>query len=188
MPNHRNLSFRKRPHQFHTRPLDLHRLGASFFDEPHSIGHALRQTAVIAAKRHIGHHQRPAHRSANSACVMQHLVHSNGQGIVMAQHHHGQRIAHQNHVDSGLVDQARSGVVVSRQRSNWLALALHPGKRGHGHFGCQNGSWSGCVSAPSGEAGNAHFYLQCRSVHSGCGPNPSESTPNAFAEAKRNRS
>ena len=72
--NHWNLGLRQRLHQRHARPFDLHGFRACFFNEAHRVGHTLRHRAVVAAERHIRHHQCPAHSSPHSTRVMQHLV------------------------------------------------------------------------------------------------------------------
>ena len=120
--------------QLHARPFDLDRLGAGLFHKADGVGHALGHRPVIAAEGHVGHHQRPPHGAAHGPRVVQHLVHGDGEGVFVAQHHHGQRVAHQHQVDAGLVDQPRSGVVVGGERGDRLALPLHLGQRGHGDF------------------------------------------------------
>ena len=57
--------------------------------------------------------------------MVQHLLHGNGQGIFIAQHHHGERVSHQDHVDSSLIQKARAGIVVGGQTSDeFFALFL----------------------------------------------------------------
>src|SRR5580692_4056227 len=50
--------------------------------------------------------------------MMQHLVHRDRERVVVTKNGLRQRIAHQNHLNPGLVDQARSGVIVSSKASD----------------------------------------------------------------------
>ena len=58
------------------------------------------------------------HAAMSRARVMQHLVHGDRQSVLVTQHGLGQRIADQDNVDTGLVHQARAGVVVGSETSN----------------------------------------------------------------------
>jgi len=49
---------------------------------------------------------------------MQHLLHSDGERVFVAEHGHGQRVANQDHVYTGFVQEARGGVVVGSQAGN----------------------------------------------------------------------
>ena len=125
--------------------------------------------AVIAAEGHVGDDERAAHGAAHGAGVVQHLVHGDGEGVFVAEHDHGERVADQDQVDAGLVDQARGGIVVGGERGDGLALALHLSECGHGDF-CDRDDRRR-RSRAAGEVGKAHGCLQCRSADSGCGPN-----------------
>jgi len=90
---------------------------------------------VVAAEGHVGHYERATNGAANGSRVVKHLVDGDGERVVMAHHDHCQRVADKDQVDTGLVDKARGGVVVGGERSDGLALMLHLGQSGHGHFG-----------------------------------------------------
>ena len=157
------------------RAFDFDGFGAGFFDEANGVGEAIGYCAVIAAEGHVGDEQGAADGAADGAGVMEHLVDGDGEGVFKAHHHHGQRIAHQHHVDARLVDKARGCIVIGGERGDGLALALHLGQRGHGDF--YDGGVRRCGITAAGEVRQAHSYLQCRSVNSGCDPNQSEYTP-----------
>ena len=53
----------------------------------------------------------------NRAAVMEHLLHRDGQGVFVAQHHHAQRIADQDGINAGLVHAPARWD--SRRRSAW---------------------------------------------------------------------
>jgi hypothetical protein len=74
----------------------------------------------VRAEGHVGHQQGAADSAANGARVVQHLLHGDGQSAVITEHGHAQRIADENHVNAGLIYQARSGIVVGGQRSDRL--------------------------------------------------------------------
>ena len=61
---------------------------------------------------------------------MQHLVHRHGQGVLVAQDHHPQRIADEDAIDAGLVLSQRGGIVVRGQHGNDFATFLLLTKRG----------------------------------------------------------
>ena len=73
---------------------------------------------VIRGEGHVGHQEGALHPAAHGAGVVQHLLHGDRQGVLVAQHDHAERVAHQHHVDAGLVDQARAGVVVGCEAGN----------------------------------------------------------------------
>ena len=94
--------------------------------------------AVIAAKGHVGHDQGATNCTANGACVVQHLVHGDGERVFVAQDDHGERVADEHEIDSGFIDEARGGIVVRGERGDGLALALHFSQCRHGDF-CDRG-------------------------------------------------
>ena len=54
--------------------------------------------------------------------MVRHLFHSDWQGIFIAEHNLGQRIADQDHVYAGFVHQAGSGVIISGEAGDQLLL------------------------------------------------------------------
>ena len=114
---------------------DLDGFGAGFLDEADGVGKAFSDGAVIAAEGHVGDDESAANGAANGAGVVQHLVHGDGEGVVVAEDDHGERVADQQEIDAGFVDEAGAGVVVRGERGDGLALALHFTERGHGDFG-----------------------------------------------------
>ena len=75
---------------------------------------------MVGAKGHVGHQQRMANSAADGARMVQHLVHGDWQSAVITEDGLAQRIANENHVNAGLVDKPRSGIVVCGQRSDGL--------------------------------------------------------------------
>ena len=104
--------------------LDLHRLGAGFLDKPRGVAHRFVSGQMVRAIGHVGNEQRALGSAPGCAGVVQHLIHAHRHGVLVAQHHHGQRVAHQDHVNAGLIHQARGGIVVGGQASDALAPLL----------------------------------------------------------------
>ena len=162
MADDRNLGVDQPLDQFQATAatLDLHRFSATLFDEADGVGHALGNAGVIGAEGHVGDEHRATHRTANRAGVVQHLVDGDGQGAVEAHHHHGERVADENHVDPRLIDQPRGRIVVGGQRRDRLPEALLLLKMGNRDFRL-DGRGRGVVHAA--EMRNAHDCLQCGS-------------------------
>ena len=130
-----NLGFDKRADKFDARALDLDGFGAGFLDEADGVGDGVGDRAVIAAEGHVGDDEGAADGAAHGARVVEHLVHGDGERVFVAKDDHGERVADEDEIDAGLVDEARGGVVVGGERGDGLALALHFAEGGHGDFG-----------------------------------------------------
>ena len=89
---------------------------------------------MIAAEGHVGDDQGAMDGAANGAGVVKHFVHGDGEGVFMAEDDHGKRVADEQQVDAGFVDEAGAGVVVGGERGDGFALALHFAEGGHGDF------------------------------------------------------
>jgi hypothetical protein len=154
MADHRDLRFSERAHQLDARAFDFDSFRSGFFDESDGVGEPFGNGTVVAAEGHVGHDQRAAHGTANGPGVVQHLIHAHGERVVMAEDDHGQRIADQEKVYPGFIGEARRRIVVSRERGDGLALALHFSEGRHGDFCDGNARRSG--ARPGGEIGEAH--------------------------------
>ena len=79
---------------------------------------------MVGAIRHVGDQQgipdAPAHRTG----VVQHLVGGDRQRILIAQHSLGQGVADQHNVNTGLIYQACSGIVVRGQAGDGFVPKL----------------------------------------------------------------
>ena len=56
--------------------------------------------------------------------MMQHVLHCDAERIFIPKHRHTERVAHQQHVDSSLVDQACGGIVIRGDGCNSSAVLL----------------------------------------------------------------
>ena len=94
----------------------------------------LQRVALIAAERHVAHHERPRHTVAHALRMINHMVKRDGQRGGVARHHIGCGIAHQYHVYAGLVDELGSGIVVGGEHRYFFAARLHLGDARGCHF------------------------------------------------------
>ncbi len=114
--HHRNLCIREPFDQLQAArsAFDFHCFGAGFLQEARGIRHPFSRVYLVGAEGHVGDHHRPLDRAPYGAGVMDHLVHGDWEGVVIAQDHHGQRVSDQDHVDAGLVHHPCGGIVVCR--------------------------------------------------------------------------
>ena len=115
--HHRNFGFHQPVNQFEAplAALDFHGFRAALFHEAHRVAHRILDRHVEAAVGHVGDEQRVARAAANRAHVMQHFVERDRQRAVVAEHGHADRIAHENDVHAGFIEQARGRIVVCRE-------------------------------------------------------------------------
>ena len=132
--------------------LDFDRLGAAFLDEAHGVLHRLAAAGVIGAEGHVCHQEGVVHGAAHGAGVMQHLLHGDRQGAVIAEHDLGKRVSDQDEIHAGFIGQARGGVIVGGKRDDGFALALLLRQGLHGD------------ALAEIAAGDAHGLLQCGSA------------------------
>jgi hypothetical protein len=108
----RNLGRDQRLENVDPRPFDLHRRGASLLDEAQGVGDRLLRPEMEGAERHVGDEESALQPASHRFHVMEHLVHGHRQRVGVAQDHHGERIADQDHVDARGIGTARLRVVV----------------------------------------------------------------------------
>ena len=88
-------------------PLELHRCRGGFLEHPAGRGHGLIRAALVGEEREIADQQGllglgcSGHAPGGGPAVVQHLVEGDRQGGAVAQHHHGQGVAHQDGVGAG---------------------------------------------------------------------------------------
>jgi len=115
--------------------------GRCLLEHPASGGEGVIEAALIAEKRQIADQQRrvaPLQRQAPAGgpAVVQHFVQGHRQGGGVAQHHHGQRIAHQDRIGTGLGHQGRRERIPGREDGDGPTQLFPrqpiPGALGHG--------------------------------------------------------
>jgi len=132
MGHHRDLGVDQRADDVDPRPFDLDRRGAALLDEAQGVGDGLVGTEVERAERHVGDQQRAFDAAAHRLHVVEHLVHRHRQRVVVAEHHHRERVADQHQVDAGLVGEKRAGVVVGGDHGEPLAAQRGLAHERHG--------------------------------------------------------
>jgi len=146
VPHHRNAG----AHQpvdhregFRFGPLQFHGGGRTLLERPTGGGHGVIGTALIAEERQVHDQQRllaqgadAGHPPGGGPAVMEHLLQGHRQGGGMAEHHHGQRVAHQHGIRAGLGHQGPGeGIPGGEHRDRQpglLAAGQIGGAQGHG--------------------------------------------------------
>ena len=106
MGHHRHLGGGQGGDQLGPRALDLDRLRARLLDEADGVADRLLGPEVERAVGHVGHQQGALDAAADGPGVVEHLVHGHRQGVGVAEHDHGEGVAHQDDVDPGRVGRA----------------------------------------------------------------------------------
>ena len=102
-----------------------------FFHQPTGILEGLLRADLETHEGHIGHEQAAAHAPGHQTGVIDHLLHGDGQGVLLPLNHHAERIAHENGVHSRLVDEMGEGVIVGGQERQLHAPARNAHSLGH---------------------------------------------------------
>jgi len=97
---------------------------ASLLDEARGVGDGLLRGCVVGAEGHVRDEQSALHGAADGMGVVQHLVHGDGQGAVIAEDGHAERVADEEQVNAGLVDEGARGIVIRGERGDGLAGLL----------------------------------------------------------------
>ena len=103
---------------------DFYGLGAGVLDEAEGVADGVVDGGVVGAVGHVGDEEGAAEGAGNGAGVMEHLVEGDGEGVFVAEDDHAERVADEDHVDAGLVDQARGGIVVRGEGGDGMAGEL----------------------------------------------------------------
>ena len=109
--------------------LELHRVRAALLHAAHRVAQRLLGRDLVGPERHVGDHQRALRRARHEARVVDHLVERHRQRRVVALHDVAERVADEQHVDAGRVEDAREGEVVGGEHRDRLAAALAPRER-----------------------------------------------------------
>ncbi len=109
---------------------DFYRLGSTIFHEADRVTQAVAHAHVVRRIGHVGDQESVLHSAAYRAHVVKHLLHGDRQGVLVAQHDHAQRVAHQDDVDAGFVDQPCAGVVIRCQTGNQFVALFFFEERG----------------------------------------------------------
>ena len=95
---------------------------AALLDETDGGRHGLGVGDLVGAEGQIGDEQRAAQPAAHGAHQHEELVHRDGDGAVVAEHHVGGAVADEHDVDAGGIDDLRRRVVVGGHHHDEAAL------------------------------------------------------------------
>src|SRR5262245_28073373 len=104
--------------------LEFHPLGTALLEEPPGIPDRLLPTYLIGEKRHVPDHQSTLATARNRSRVVDHLLHRNRQGIRLALKDAANRVADQEDINAGLVQNPRKGIIVSGETGDLFPQTL----------------------------------------------------------------
>ena len=113
---------------------DLDRVHARLFQKTRRIAEGVGRAGLVGAERHVADEERPRRAARDRRGVPNHVVHRHRHGRGITEHHHAERVADQDHVYAGLLDETRERGVVCRHHRDALAVALHRDEVGDGDF------------------------------------------------------
>ena len=104
--------------------LELDGRRAALLDQPSRIAKRLGHAHLVGHERHVGHDQRALGATSDRARVVNHGVERDRDGGRLAHDDHAHRIAHQQRIDAGAVEQPRHRGVVGGKHGDSLTALL----------------------------------------------------------------
>src|SRR6266545_4358477 len=120
----RNPSLDESTSQFQHGSLELDRMGPTLLEEPAGVTDALLQGRLIREERHVAHDQGVLGPAGHRAGVVEHLLHGDGQRVLVAKDVVGQRVTHQQGWHPCFIENPGGGVVVGGEHDESLAAFL----------------------------------------------------------------
>ena len=105
--------------------LELDRVAAALLHQPAGVRHALLERRLVRHERHVADDVRAPRAAHDRAAVIRDLVERDRQRRVVALHDHAERVADEQDVGAGLVEQPRERRVVGGEHGDLLAALLH---------------------------------------------------------------
>jgi flavin-dependent dehydrogenase len=105
--------------------LELDRVAAALLHQLAGVADALLDRCLVRHERHVADDMCTPGTARYRTAVVRDLVERHRQGGVVALDDHAERVAHEEHVRAGLVEQPREGRVVGREHRDLLAPSLH---------------------------------------------------------------
>ena len=106
------------------RPFDLDGAGAALLQEAAGVADSLLDAHLVREEGHVADDEGVRHPARDRAGVVEHLLHRDGQGVLVAQDVVADRVADQQHRNPGLVEDLRGGEIVGRKHREPRALGL----------------------------------------------------------------
>ena len=113
--------------------LELDRLRAALGEEAAGVAKRLLGAQLPAEKRHVPDDVCAPRAPRDGSAVVDHLVDRHRKRRVEPLNDHSKRVAHEQDVDAGIVEQARERRIVCGHHGDPSALTLHFAKPGHRH-------------------------------------------------------
>jgi hypothetical protein len=113
---------------------DLDGFGSAFLDKAGGIAHGLVDSQVVGAVGHVGDQECVLHSPARGSGVVQHLIDRDRKRVFISEHGLGERVADEDHVDAGFVNQTRAGIIVRSQTGDWFVMKLFVLQGSNGNF------------------------------------------------------
>ena len=114
--------FDLRRHDFGAFKLDHVRACAH---QPRSVFVRLFRTLLVTAKGHVAKHQRALGASRDDSGVIDHVLHGDGQGRIMALYRHAERIANKKNVNAACVEQRGEARIGTGQHGDAIGFPTH---------------------------------------------------------------
>ena len=104
---------------------DLYGSGSALLEESCCVLHCLFCADLISEKGHVGHNQCAARAPCHSPRVMNDCIQGHRNGRVHPQNHVSERVADEQNVDAGPIEESRHSGIVCRQHDDPFAPLLH---------------------------------------------------------------
>jgi hypothetical protein len=105
--------------------LELDGVAVALLHELAGAGHALLDRRLVRHERHVADDVGPPGAARDRATVVRDLIERDGKRGFVALHHHAQRVADEQNVRSGLVEEARERSVVGGEHGDSLTTLFH---------------------------------------------------------------
>jgi hypothetical protein len=106
------------------RALELDRVHPALLQEAGGVGDPLLDRALVGPEGHVADQQRVLRAAGHGLRVVEHLVHGDGEGVLVPQLVVGDRVADQEHGDARLVEDLGGGEVVRGEHRKATTLRL----------------------------------------------------------------
>ena len=109
--------------------LELDRLHPALGDQADGVPDRLVGRSLVRAEGQVPDQVGALRAAGDGGAVVDHLVHGDRERALLPLHHHADRVADQQHLDPGLVEEAREAGVVGGEHGDALARLLHLAQR-----------------------------------------------------------
>ena len=104
---------------------ELHGVTTGLLQDPRGVLERVLPAALVRTERHVHDYVRTLRAAHHGLAVVDHFVDRHRDRGVVAEHHHAERVTHQQQWNAGFVGHPRGRIVVRRQHSDWLTTLAH---------------------------------------------------------------